>query len=171
MCTAPPCAQPFHVHSPHVPPVHVPALACARPCERRVGPLSARVRRLEAGPQLEAASASEGGPLCASPHKGGAREAPEAPVARPADQGSLQARLAVLEGLMGTAARVLAAAPQDAGADAEEDAELSAAATRVQAAAPALEPRLSPRAAVEKAAATDLAATCPQPFNYSHRTY
>ena len=88
--------------------------------------------------------------------------APEAPVARPADQGSLQARLAVLEGLMGTAARVLEAAPQDAGADAEDaelDAELSAAATRVQAAAPALEPRVSPRAAVEKAAATEAAAS------------
>ena len=146
MCTAPPCAQPSHVHSPHVPPIHVPAHACARPCERRVGPLSARVRRLEAGPQLEAASASEGGPLRTSSHKEGAPEAPEAPVARPADQGSLQARLAVLEGLMGTAARVLAAAPQDAGEDAEDaelDAELSAAATRVQAAAPALEPRVA----------------------------
>ena len=127
-------------------PLYLPHSPTCRPCERRVSALSARVRRLEAGPQLEGPLASElGGRLKKEP-----REAPSAPVARPVDQGSMQARLAVLEGLMGTAARVLAAAPQAA----DEDAELSAAATRVQAAA---HPPQS-RAAVEEAAAAAEAA-------------
>ena len=68
-----------------------------RPCERRVSTPrvsapSARMRRLEAGPQLERLLASElGGRLKEDP--GGAASAP---VARPVDQGSMQARLAVL---------------------------------------------------------------------------
>ena len=78
-------------------PPHLPHSPMCRPCERRVSTPrvsapSARMRRLEAGPQLERLLASElGGRLKEDP--GGAASAP---VARPVDQGSMQARLAVL---------------------------------------------------------------------------